>query len=66
MTKLNLCSSVLKMVFQGQITEEIEIMTENFRKVQNESEEIILNMLKRNINKPHISAWIYRISSLVK
>ena len=66
MTKLNLCSSVLKMVFQGQITEEIEIMTENFRKVQNESEEIILNMLKRNINKPHISAWIYRMSSLVK
>lgn len=44
MTKLNLCSSVLKMVFQGQITEEIEIMTENFKKVQNESEEIILNM----------------------
>ena len=66
MTKLNLCSSVLKMVFQDQITEEIEIMTENFRKVQNESEEIILNMLKRNINKPHISAWIYRMSSLVK
>ena len=23
-------------------------------------------MLKRNINKPHISAWIYRMSSLVK
>lgn len=66
MTKLNLCSSVLKMVSQGQITEEIEIMTENFKKIQNESEEIILNMLKRNINKPHISAWIYRMSSLVK
>ena len=32
MTKLNLCSSVLKMVSQGQITEEIEIMTENFKK----------------------------------
>ena len=47
MTKLNLCSSVLKMVFQDQITEEIEIMTENFRKVQNESEEIILKGLSK-------------------
>ena len=33
MTKLNLCSSVLKMVSQGQITEEKEIMTEKFKKI---------------------------------
>ena len=59
MTKLNLCSSVLKMVFQGQITEEREIITENFRKVQNESEEIILNMLKRNINNFKIQNFIF-------
>ena len=59
MTKLNLCSSVLKMVSQGQIKEEKEIMTENFKKVQNESEEIILNMLKRNINNFKIQNFIF-------
>ena len=48
MTKLNLCSSVLKMVSQGQITEKKEIMLENSRRVQNESKEIILDVLKKH------------------
>ncbi len=66
MTKLNLCSSVLEMVSQGQITEKKEIMLENSRRVQNESKEIILDVLKKHIKKTHISSWIYRILSLVR
>ena len=65
MTKKILCSSVLEMIQQFQITEQKEIMLEDFKKVQNKSKEIILNILKQNIKKPHISAWIYRILSLV-
>jgi DNA adenine methylase len=65
MTKKILSSSVLEMLRQFQITEQKEIMLKDFRKVQNESKEIILNILKQNIKKPHISAWIYRILSLV-
>ena len=65
MTKKILCSSVLEILPQVQITEQKEIMLEDFRKVQNKSKEIILNILKQNIKKPHISAWIYRILSLV-
>jgi DNA adenine methylase len=65
MTKKILSSSVLEMLRQFQITEQKEIMLKDFRKVQNESKEIILNILKQNMKKPHISAWIYRILSLV-
>ena len=65
MTKKILCSSVLEILPQVKITEQKEIMLEDFRKVQNKSKEIILNVLKQNIKKPHISAWIYRILSLV-
>ena len=65
MTKKILCSSVLEILPQVQITEQKQIMLEDFKKVQNESKEIILNILKQNIKKPHISAWIYRTLSLV-
>ena len=61
MTKKILCSSVLEMIQQFQITEQKEIMLEDFRKVQNESREFILNVLKKHIKKTHISSWIYRI-----
>ncbi len=66
MTKKILCSSVLEMIQQFQITEQKEIMLEDFRKVQNESKEFILNVLKKHIKKTHISSWIYRILSLVR
>ena len=66
MTKKILCSSVLEMIQQFQITEQKEIMLEDFRKVQNESREFILNVLKKHIKKTHISSWIYRILSLVR
>ena len=66
MTKKILCSSVLEMLPQFQITEQKEIMLEDFRKVQNESKEFILNVLKKHIKKTHISSWIYRILSLVR
>ena len=66
MTKEIYHLSVLKNITQSQITEKKEIMLENFRRVQNESKEIILDVLKKNIKKSHISAWIYRMSSLVK
>ena len=65
MTKEIYHLSVLKNITQSQITEKKEIMLENFRRVQNESKEIILDVLKKNIKKSHISAWIYRILSLV-
>ena len=51
MTKKILCSSVLEILPQVQITEQKEIMLEDFRKVQNISKEIILNILKQNIKK---------------
>ena len=66
MTKKILCSSVLEMIQQFQITEQKEIMLEDFRKVQNKSKEFILNVLKKHIKKTHISSWIYRILSLVR
>ena len=44
MTKKILCSSVLEILPQVQITEQKEIMLEDFRKVQNKSKEIILNI----------------------
>ena len=66
MTKKILCSSVLEILPQVQITEQKEIMLEDFRKVQNESKEFILNVLKKHIKKTHISSWIYRILSLVR
>ena len=66
MTKKILCSSVLEILPQVQITEQKEIMLEDFRKVQNKSKEFILNVLKKHIKKTHISSWIYRILSLVR
>ena len=66
MTKKILCSSVLEMLPQFQITEQNEIMLEDSRKVQNKSKEFILNVLKKHIKKTHISSWIYRILSLVR
>ena len=54
------------MLRQFQITEQKEIMLEDFRKVQNKSKEFILNVLKKHIKKTHISSWIYRILSLVR
>ena len=65
MTKEIYHLSVLKNITQSQITEKKEIMLENSRRVQNESKEIILDVLKKYIKKSHISAWIYRILSLV-
>jgi site-specific DNA-adenine methylase len=65
MTKEIYHLSVLKNITQSQITEKKEIMLENSRRVQNESKEIILDILKKYIKKSHISAWIYRILSLV-
>ena len=66
MTKEIYHLSVLKNITQSQITEKKEIMLENSRRVQNESKEFILNVLKKHIKKTHISSWIYRILSLVR
>ena len=46
MTKKILCSSVLEILPQVQITEQKEIMLEDFRKVQNKSKEIIFLLIK--------------------